>query len=142
MRLSNLHSVIKMVQWHLRSKRKPSGSLLKRLSKKKRYQRGRSFLPTHVAETKVVKNRTRGGRRKLIALKANIANVSVKGKAQKTKILSVVENTAEPQFIRRNIITKGAVIETELGKAKVTSRPGQNGVINAVLIEDKKETKP
>ena len=36
----------------------------------------------------------------------------------------------------RGIITKGALIETELGKAIVTSRPGQDGVVNALLVED------
>ena len=55
--------------------------------------------------------------------------------AKKAKIISVAENKASRHFLRRNIITKGAVIETELGKAKVTSRPGQHGVINAVLEE-------
>jgi small subunit ribosomal protein S8e len=46
-----------------------------------------------------------------------------------------VENPANPHYVRRNIITKGAVIKTELGNAKVTSRPGQDGVVNAALIE-------
>ncbi|MCD6558125.1 MAG: 30S ribosomal protein S8e, partial [Candidatus Aenigmarchaeota archaeon] len=41
-------------------------------------------------------------------------------------------------FVRRNIITKGAIIMTEDGRAVVTNRPGQEGVINAKLIEEKK----
>ena len=57
------------------------------------------------------------------------------GKSSKVKIKSVVENPADMHFVRRNIITKGAIIETEKGKAKVTSRPSQDGIVNAVLIE-------
>jgi len=70
-------------------------------------------------------------------IKSVIENVYTGKKIEKTKIKSVIENKANPQYIRRNIITKGAVIETELGKAKVTSRPGQHGILNAVLIKEK-----
>lgn len=125
----------------MRSGKKPTGRLLKRIGKKKKYQRGRDYLPTHIAETKITKIRTKGGGKKLIALTTNIANVIIKGKSQKTKILSVTENPADSQFVRRNIITKGAIIQTELGKARVTSRPGQTGIVNAILIEGKNEKK-
>ena len=57
-----------------------------------------------------------------------------KNTAKKVEILDVLDNTANRDFVRRKIITKGAVIETELGQARVTSRPGQHGVINAVLV--------
>ena len=43
-------------------------------------------------------------------------------------------NSANPNYVRRNIITKGAIVETPEGNAKVTSRPGQDGVINGILI--------
>ena len=92
-------------------------------------------MPAHVGENKKHAKRTKGGGKKMMMLNANIANIIVKGKAQKTKITSVVENKADSQFVRRNIITKGAVVQTELGKARVTSRPGQDGTVNAVLIE-------
>lgn len=126
-----------MAQWHLRSKRKITGGLLKRASKKKRHQRGRDFLPAHIGTVKVKILRSRGGNSKFMLLSSNIANVLAAGRAQKAKILSVVENKADAQFVRRNIITKGAIIQTELGKARVTSRPGQDGIINAVLVEEK-----
>lgn len=124
-----------MSQWQLRSKRKPSGKLLKKISKKKKYQRGRDFLPTHMGETKAKSIRTKGGGEKRLLLKANIANVLVKGKGQKVKILSVIGNPADSQFIRRNIITKGAILQTDIGKVRVTSRPGQHGTVNGILIE-------
>ena len=55
-------------------------------------------------------------------------------KTTKAEIVSVVENTANVHYVRRNIMNKGAIIETKLGKARVTSRPGQSGTINAVLL--------
>lgn len=126
-----------MTQWQLPPRKKTTGGFIKRHGKKNRYQRGRDYLPARLGEVKIKPKRTMGGNKKLIALSTNIANVSVRGKYQKTKILSVVENSADSQFVRRNIITKGAVIETELGKARVTSRPGQTGIVNAVLLEKK-----
>ena len=52
------------------------------------------------------------------------------------KILDVIENPANPHYVRQNIVTRGAIIETDAGRARVTSRPGQHGVISAVLITD------
>lgn len=126
-----------MTQWQLRSNRKKTGGLLKRHAKKKRYQRGRDYVPTHLGETKKRARRIMGGNTKVLALHTNIANISIEGKTKKTKILSVVENPADAQFVRRNILTKNAVIDTELGLARVTSRPGQHGFVNAVLIKKK-----
>ena len=48
---------------------------------------------------------------------------------------TVLDNSANSHFIRRNIVTKGAIVETELGQVRITSRPGQNGIVNGVLIE-------
>ena len=81
--------------------------------------------------------RTRGGGKKVRLLSTNKANV-IDPKTNKSflvKIKNVVENPANPHYVRRNIITKGSIIETEKGRAKVTSRPSQDGVVNAVLIE-------
>ena len=126
-----------MTQWQLPSKKKITGGQVKKHGKKNRYQRGRDFLPAHVGEMRVRTLRTHGGNEKRVALAANTANVSVAGKHKIVKILSVLENKADSQFVRRNIITKGAIIETDLGKARVTSRPGQTGIVNAVLLEKK-----
>lgn len=128
-----------MTQWQLRSNRKKTGGMLKRMSKKKKYQRGRDFVPAHVGSTKLRVLRTKGAGRKLLLLSTNVANIVSKGKAQKTSILGVLENKADAQFVRRNIITKGAIVQTELGKARVTSRPGQDGIVNAVIIEEKQQ---
>ena len=125
------------MQWRLRSKRAPSGKLLHRNTKKKKRMRGRDFLPMHIGVTRIKKKRVRGGGEKVILLSHNVVNIVHKGKSQKTKIISVIKNPADPQFVRRNVITKGAIIQTELGEARVTSRPGQDGVVNAVMVEEK-----
>ena len=58
------------------------------------------------------------------------------GDITKTEIKSVIDNPANINYIRRNIINKGAIIETGIGKARISSRPGQTGVVNAVLIKE------
>lgn len=123
--------------WQGKSTRKPSGGRYHASRGKKRTEIGRSPADTIIGETKVKTIRVAGGNTKVRALRAEFANVSdVKtGKVQKAKILSVAENTANPNYVRRNLMTKGAVIATDLGKARIVSRPGQDGVINAILIE-------
>jgi small subunit ribosomal protein S8e len=124
------------VMWHLRSGRKTTGGKLRRNTKKKKRHRGSKFLETLVSERKAKIVETRGGKRKIKLLSEDTANVADRtGKVRKVKILSVKESRTTPHYVRRNIITKGEVIETEAGLAKVTSRPGQSGVVNAVLIE-------
>jgi len=63
------------------------------------------------------------------------------GKSSKSKLLRVVRNPANVDYQRRGVITKGAIVETELGQARVTSRPGQDGVINAILLEKSRRTR-
>jgi small subunit ribosomal protein S8e len=127
-----------MVRWHLRSKRKPTGGLLNSLRKRKRYERGSVFLETKVGKVKKKKVKVLGGNVKVKLLSAEIVNVSHKGKAKKAKISSVLENPANPHYVRRNILTKGAIVKTDMGNVKITSRPGQDGTINGILVQEKK----
>lgn len=128
-----------MTQWHLRSKRTPTGALVKRHRKKKKYERGSEFLETKIGERKVKAKRARGGNIKLKLLSVDKVNAAdpKTGKTQKVRVIAVKENPANPHYARRNIITKGAIVETEIGLVKITSRPGQDGIVNGVLIEKK-----
>ena len=92
---------------------------------------------TKLEEKKIVKVRMLGGSFKNIQLSNNTANVynPETKKYVQSKILTVVNSQANRNFVRRNIMTKGAIIKTELGEAKITSRPGQEAQINAVLIK-------
>ncbi|AEH24127.1 30S ribosomal protein S8e [Pyrococcus yayanosii] len=129
-----------MAIWQGRSLKKPSGGRIILARKKRKRELGREPANTRVAEKdqrKII--RTYGGNRKVRLTAAAYANVfDENGRGRKVKILRVIENPANRQFARRNIITKGAIIETEIGKARVTSRPGQDGVVNAVLIKEEK----
>ena len=74
--------------------------------------------------------------RLLSASHANISDPS-SGKTEKVEITRVIKNPANVDYDRRGVITRGTMIETPLGVARVTSRPGQDGVVNAILIPKK-----
>ncbi|MFQ5621188.1 MAG: 30S ribosomal protein S8e [Candidatus Nanoarchaeia archaeon] len=120
-----------------RSLRKNSGGRYGKLYRgKRKYEIGRAPAMTTVGEQKTKTYRTKGAgsKTKMVgAAKANVYNPKTK-KCQLADIKATIESTANLHFVRRNVITKGAVIETSAGKAKVTSRPGQDGAVNAVLI--------
>ncbi len=120
-----------------RSKRKFTSGLYHKLRKKKKRDFGSDFIPIKIGPLRIKEIRTFGGGVKYRILQTDLANVfdPHTKKAHKTKIKTVKENPANPHFVRMNIITKGAVVETELGLAKVISRPGQDGIVNAVLVK-------
>jgi len=121
---------------HLKAKTRPSGGKYKQFRKKKQYQLGRLPSLTKIGKTRKKIVRIMGNNQKVRLLGSDIANLydPKTKKYEKVKIKTTTANPANRHFIRRNIITKGAIVETEKGKAKVTSRPGQDGVVNAVLI--------
>jgi len=90
-----------------------------------------------LGETKRKQSRVRGGHIKVTLLKANIANVLVNGKVKKAEIKNVEETPQNKFFARENRLVKSALIETSLGKARITNRPSQEGQVNAVLVEKK-----
>ena len=119
-----------------KSKRKVTGSRYVDLRKKKSYELGRDPTHTKLGAEKKKSIRARSGDRKEVLLTADTVNLldPKTKKSSKVKIEKVLENPANRHFVRRNIITKGTVVETSMGKAKITSRPGQEGSVNAVLI--------
>lgn len=124
--------------WQGKSDKKPSGGKLRHARKKRKFEIGAEAQTTTIGEERKKFARTRARNQKLRVLSAAKANVvnPKKKTVKKTKILSVLENPSNPHFVQRNIITKGAIIQTELGRARVTSRPGQDGIINAILISE------
>ncbi len=125
-----------MAIWHGDAGRKVTGGRIRPHRKKRKRELGREPVLTKIGEEERKKVRTKGGGLKVKVVKALFANVynPKEKKTKKVKILDVVKNEANPQFTRSKIITKGCIIKTEIGLAKVTSRPGQDGVINARLI--------
>ncbi|MGD9130092.1 MAG: 30S ribosomal protein S8e [Candidatus Bathyarchaeota archaeon] len=125
-----------MSVWHGdQHKRKASGGRKRTNRKKRRFEKG--YFP---AETALGKNKSRmvrkqGGTQKIRLLAVNQANISdASGKTSKVEILRVIKNPANVDYDRRGVITKGTMIATPLGTARVTSRPGQDGIVNAILV--------
>ena len=119
-----------------RPKRKETGGRYIDYRKKKQYELGREPSFTKLGRKRVRVLRVMGANRKLRLLSTDTANLfDPKSKSFKqAKIKTITDNPANRHFVRRNIMTKGSVIDTELGKARITSRPGQDGIVNAVLI--------
>ena len=86
-------------------------------------------------EQKTVTRKVRGKNVKTALVSAGFVNLVMDSKVKKTKIIRVLENPTNNDYQRRGVITKGAIIETEDGKCKVVSRPGQDGVINGILVK-------
>jgi small subunit ribosomal protein S8e len=124
-----------------RSTRKRTGGRRRPFRNKKRYQLGREPTETTVGEPRLRTIDSRGTEQKVRALSTNVAQVSDGETTRQVDIENVVDNPANINYIRRNIITKGAVIavdfdgDGDLEEARVTSRPGQDGQVNAVLVE-------
>jgi small subunit ribosomal protein S8e len=123
--------------WHGDAhKRKLSGGRKVTHRKKRRFERGAFPAETALGERKLKVARRRGGNLKIRAYSEKHASVSnpATGKTEPLEILRVVRNPANVDYDRRGVITKGTIIETEQGSARVTSRPGQHGLINAVTM--------
>jgi len=123
-----------------RDRRKESGGKKKSLRKKRKRELGSPPTETVLEqdEERYIE-RAFGGQSKIrvkAALYANLTDSSG-SKVKKVRISRVVSNPASVDYSRRGVITRGAIIETEEGRAKVTSRPGQTGVVNAVLVSAK-----
>jgi small subunit ribosomal protein S8e len=119
-----------------RSNRKFTGGLLKSQRKKKKRDFGSDFIPVRIGDERKKTIEGLANLKKQRLLQANFINVTdpKTGKTQRTKILGVLEHMDNINYTRMNIVTKGCVVKTETGKAKVTSKPGQHGVVNGILI--------
>ena len=125
-------------QYHEPSRKKVSAGTGGRKTKfrdKKLAHMGGGFTATKVnAEEDRYLKRGRGGTTKVKARRAGFVNVLMEGKTKKAKILSVVESH-NPQYARQNIITRGAILNTDVGKVRVTNRVGQDGMVNGILVK-------
>ncbi len=115
--------------------RKISGGRYIRNRKKKLHELKGQRKIVKLGTEKRKSKRVKGGNRKIFLLGAKFVNIQSSGKAQKLEIKNVLETPSNRFLARQNVITKGTIIETEAGKARVTSRPTQEGVVNGVLIK-------
>lgn len=129
--------VVVLSQWHGGLyKKKVTGGVKKQYRKKRNFEMGSLPAKTRIGERHMIIKRARGNKKKFKLLTEKYANVTdpSSGETNKSEILRNLENPVSLDYERRGIITKSAIIETSSGRAKVTSRPGQDGVINAILI--------
>lgn len=125
------------MRWQGESKRKFTGGRLIRSRGKRKSELGREPTNTHLSPEKRKQIRVRGGNHKVVLLRGQLASVSDEaGNTRQVRIERVIENPANEHYVRRNIITKGCTVLTELGRARVVSRPGQCGTISAVLLKE------
>ena len=130
--------IIEMAIWKSgRQGRKASGARYWPFRKKRIYEIGSDPINTRIGDKESKKKKKlRGGNKITQLLTATHANLQMAvNKYKKSKLLTVKENSANRHFVRMNVLTKGAVIETEDGLAKVTNRPSRTGIVNAILLK-------
>lgn len=122
-----------MARSQLRSIRKVSGTKYVALRKKRLGDLGRNPALTTIGNVRIKSKRTKGANTKKQLLSGNIVQISKDGKMIKATIDSVINNPANINYTRRNVITKGSIVKTDKGDVKITSRPGQTGTLFGVL---------
>lgn len=122
---------------HTRSRRKNTGGRYIAYRHKRKYELASQPTLTGLGNNKPVTIKTIGGNIKHRLLMANTANVyDPKTKTySKSTIKAILENPANRHYVRRSIMTKGTIIDTDKGKAKIINRPGKEKTINAVLVK-------
>ncbi len=116
--------------------RKITGGKYIQRRKKKKYERPGQKKAVKLSEQekrKVIK--TMGGNKKVLLFGGKIVNVNQGNKTKKTEIKNVLETPSNKFFARQNILTKGTIVETEIGKVRITNRPSQEGIINGKLVK-------
>ena len=84
-----------------------------------------------------ITRRIRGNNKKTALKSIDFVNLATgDAKVKKVKITKVLENATNNDYKRRGIITKGAILDTAKGKCRVISKPGQNGIVNAILVKE------
>ena len=114
--------------------RKKTGGKYKKARKKKSSERAGQRIIVKISEERKKTQRVKGGNKKTFLLGAKFVNVKGKNN-KKVEIKNVLETPSNRFLARQNIITKGTILETELGKVRVTNRPTQQAMVNGVLIE-------
>jgi len=120
----------------MRKGRKISGGRYKKARKKKLYELLGQRRIIKLGEEKRKTIRVRGGNKKAFLLKSKTINVKLGNKIKKLEMKNVIETPSNRFLARQNILTKGTIVETDLGKVRITNRPTQEGMVNGILIEE------
>ena len=119
-------------------KRKRTGGLIKHTRSRRSDEKDTFSVDTLLGDHSVRIKSSRGGNIKVSLVSDNSVNVIDKSTniIKKTSINRVLKNPSNRDYERRGVITRGAILDTELGKVRVLSRPGQTGIIDGILINE------
>jgi small subunit ribosomal protein S8e len=115
--------------------KKVSGGKYVALRKKKKYEIQGQKRIVKIGEDKKKTVKVRGGNTKTFLLRGKTINLLIKDKNVQSEITNVLETPSNRFLARQNVLTKGTVVQTSKGKAKITNRPTQEGNINGILVE-------
>jgi len=99
-------------KWH---KRRATGGKRAPIRMKRRFELGRQPANTKLGERRVHRIRCRGGFMKYRALKLDHGNYAWPGEAvtRKCRILDVVYNPTNKEFVRTNTVVKGSIVQID-----------------------------
>jgi small subunit ribosomal protein S8e len=119
----------------MKTGRKISGGKYHQQRKKKSFENKGKERKVKLGNEKTKWIRGRGSTIRIVSLSQNIINLTKDGKSKKVKIKNVLETPSNRFFARQNILVKGAIVDTEMGKAKITNRPSQEGCVQGILLK-------
>jgi len=105
------------------------------LRSRRKYEMDRFPNEALIGEQITITRKVRGKNVKTAIKTIDSVNLAIDSKIKRVKINKVLENATNNDYKRRGIISKGAILETEEGKCRVVSRPGQHGTVNAILVK-------
>ena len=105
------------------------------LRSRRKYELDRFPNEATIGEQITITRKVRGKNVKTAIKTIDSVNLAIDSKIKRVKIIKVLENATNNDYQRRGIISKGAILETEEGKCRVVSRPGQHGTVNAILVK-------
>ncbi|MCH2397320.1 MAG: 30S ribosomal protein S8e [Nitrososphaerales archaeon] len=119
-------------------KRKHTGGLIKHTRSRRSDEKDSFSVDTLLGDHSIRVKNSRGGNVKISLVSDNFVNVIDKSNnsIKKVAINRVLKNPSNRDYERRGVITRGAILDTELGKVRVLSRPGQSGIIDGILINE------
>ena len=105
------------------------------LRSRRKYELDRFPNEAVIGNQVTVTRKVRGKNIKSAIKTIDSVNLAIDSKIKRVKIIKVLENATNNDYQRRGVISKGAILETEEGKCRVVSRPGQDGTVNAILVK-------
>jgi small subunit ribosomal protein S8e len=105
------------------------------LRSRRKYEMDRFPNEAVIGKQITITRKVRGKNVKTAIKTIDSVNLAIDSKIKRVKIIKVLENATNNDYQRRGIISKGAILETEEGKCRVVSRPGQHGTVNAILVK-------